>query len=301
MALLRQRAAPIPSNTAAGNRVPAGVRPESAWIDSAYVVANLLFLFCGAWWLGQYLDSLSVDAQWSALFVLSPAALISLERLTVDLAFTSLCVGLALYVRRRREAHAYLLLVLACLCRETGFLLAGAVCLALLMERRVAQALTFATAAVPAAAWYYYVNLRTDSASPIFDQLIPFKGIIQSLMHPLDYRLAGPINAGLHGFDRMALLGFLLAALLSVWITRRNGFGPLEAAMILWSCTGLLLPRKVWEDSYSGARIFSPLLIYVMLRGWPLGGWRLMTPLLMVTPRIALEVFGNLIAAIRLP
>ncbi len=270
---------------------------RQASIDSAYITANLAFLFLGAWWLSRYLDSLGLHAGWAVLFVLAPAALISLDRLTVDLTFTALCTGFALYISEKRYVGAYVALVLACLTKETGFVLAGAACLAFSLERRFAKAAAFATAIAPAAAWYSYVNLRTpDFSDERFRQLIPFNGIWDAWQHPLTYPFSAAVNAGLAWLDRLALLGFFVAVLFAVWLTRRNGFRLLEAAMVLWSAVGLCLPRSFWEDCYSGARVFTPLLIYVMLRGLSAAGWRAMMPLLMVLPRIAIQVAAPLIA-----
>ncbi|MGA2268883.1 MAG: hypothetical protein ABSH44_10490 [Bryobacteraceae bacterium] len=273
---------------------------RQAWIDPAYIGANLLFLFLGAWWLSRYLDSLGLRARWAALFVLAPAALISLDRLTVDLAFTSLCIGFALYVRLKQDANACVVLALACLSRETGLVLAGAACLSLAVERRFAKAAALATAVAPAAAWYLYVNLRTpDYSDERLGQLIPFQGIFETLLDPKTYPFSGAVNAGLGWLDRLGLLGFLLAVLLSVWLVRHNGFGQMEAAMVLWSFVGLCMARSFWEECYSGTRVFTPLLLYVMLRAVPAVGWRAMAPLLMATPRVVLQVVAPLLPTLR--
>lgn len=266
------------------------------WIDTAYVAANLLFLFFGAWWLSRYLDSLGLDARLAGLLVLAPAALVALDRLTVDLAFTALCIGFALYLRLGQDAGAWAVVALACLCRETGFVLAGAACLALALERRFARAAAMAAAVAPAAAWYGYVNLRTPpNWEQKFGQLIPFEGIFDTLLHPLAYPFSGAVNAGLQWLDRVELVGILLAMLMSVWLLKRNGFGPLELAMVLWTAIGLCLWRSFWEDCYAGARVFTPLLIYVLLRAWPLARWRAAAPLLLAVPRILLQVAGPLL------
>jgi hypothetical protein len=268
-------------------------------IDSAYIATNLLFLFLGAWWLSRYLDSLGLPPRLAALFVFAPAALISLDRLTVDLAFTALCIGFALHVRLRRDGPAWVALALACLARDTGFALAAAACLVVSVERRFARAAALATAAIPAAAWYLYVGLRTpDYANMGPRKFIPLRGIFQALLDPLTYGFGGTVEAGLRWLDRLALLGFLLAAAYGVWLVRRNGFGQLEAAAVLWSCIGLCLPRSFWEDCYAGPRVFTPLLIYVVVLGAPLARWKILAPLLMVAPRVAVQVFGPLLAAI---
>ena len=273
---------------------------RQASIDSAYVGANLLFLFLGAWWLSRYLDSLGMQQpQLAALFVLTPAALISLDRLTMDLTFTALCIGFALYVRLRQDARAYAALALACLSRDTGFVLAAAACLAMTVERRFKKAAAFATAVIPAAAWYVYVNIRTpDYSDPRFGELIPFKGILETLLDPITYRFSGPVNAGLRWLDRLELLGFMLASLLGVWLVRRNGFGQLEVAILLWSLIGLCLPRSTWEDCYA-IRVFTPMMIYVMLLGAPLARWMTMAPLLLVLPRVALQILGPIVTSWR--
>jgi len=72
----------------------------------------------------------------------------------------------------------------------------------------------------------------------------------------------------------------------------------MEAAMALWSFLGLCLPRSFWEDCYSGTRVFTPLLIYFLLRAGP-AGWSSMVPLLMVIPRVVLQVGGPLLLAFR--
>ena len=273
---------------------------RQAWIDKAFLGANLLFLFLGAWWLSRYLASLGLQPRLAALFILAPASLISLERLNVDLSFTALCIGFALYVRLGQDAKAYALLMLACLTRDTGFVLAAAACLALSVERRFAKAAVLATAMLPAAAWYWRVQSMTpDYSDERFGQLIPFKGIFEVLLHPLRYTFRGAVSAGLGWLDRLAMLGYVVAVVLTFWLIRRNGFGQMEAAMVLWSLLGLCLPGSSWEDCYFGARVFTPLLIYVMLRAVPSLGWRSMAPLLMVIPRVVLQVGAPLLLAFR--
>ena len=151
---------------------------------------------------------------------------------------------------------------------------------------------------LPAAAWYWRVKWMTpDYSDDRFGQLVPFHGIVATLLHPMTYPFGAAVNAGLGWLDRLAVLGFMLAALLTVWLVRRNGFGQMEAAMVLWSFLGLCLPRSFWEDCYSGTRVFTPLLIYFMLRAVPRVGWRSMMPLLMAVPRVALQVGAPLLLA----
>ena len=62
----------------AGGRQPA--------IDGAYIAANLLFLFLGAWWLGRFLAISGRSPAWAILFVLAPAVYV-LAALTLVTTF----------------------------------------------------------------------------------------------------------------------------------------------------------------------------------------------------------------------
>lgn len=267
------------------------------FIDAAFIAANLLFLLLGAWWLGRLLETFGFRPQWAALFVLAPAALISLDRLTVDLAFAALCIGFALYVRRKEDAGVYAMAALACLSREAGFVLAAAASLSWLAQRRFRQAAAFLTALIPGAAWYVYLAFQTPADPDARTaHLMPLAGIVEVLLHPFRYEVGDdPARAILQWLDRLALLGFVLAALLTVWIVRRTRFGPVEAAMVLWSVLGLCLPAIVWAEPFAGPRVFTPLLILVIVLGMPLLRWRALVPMAMVLPRVALQVLAPLL------
>lgn len=272
---------------------------RQAWIDQSYISANLIFLFLGAWWLSRYLDSAGLQPRYAMLFLLSPAALIALDRLTLDLTFTALCVGFALYVRLGHDSKAYVILMLACLCRDTGLVLAGASCLALVFQGRFKKAATWATSAIPAVTWYVYVNSRVpESSGNVLGQLIPFKGVLGALLAPLTYPFGPGVSALLSWLDRLSLLGILVAVLLSVWMVWRHGLGQTEAAMLAWGFIVLCLPRDFWLDAVSGPRVFAPLLMYVLLPGDPPARWSSITPTLMVLPRIGLEIGVPLLSAL---
>ena len=278
---------------AAGFLLAAG-RPQ--WIDRGLFAANLLLLFLGAWWLGRYLDALGLHAGFAVLLLLTPASLVSLDRLTADLAITAVCIGYALCVRLRYDAGAYALLVLACLAKETGFVLALAACLALLWERRFWKAAVWSGAMLPAALWYGYGILRTpDYPDPTFTRMIPLQGILEAVVHPTVYPAGAAVGAALGWLDRLALPGFLIAAALSFWLIRRNGPGRLELALALWSLLGLCLPGNFWADPFSGPRVFTPLFVCLLLCGKPVAGWPAALPLLLTVPRIALQVLGPLL------
>jgi hypothetical protein len=271
---------------------------KQAWIDPAYIIANLVFLFLGVWWLSRYLDASGHRCRWALLFVLAPATLIALDRLTVDLAFSALCIGVAYYDKNGHRMKNYLLLALACLTRETGFLLAGAFSFSHLWERRFSKAAVISTASIPAMAWYAYVHGQTpEHPHEIVRHLIPVRGVVEALVEPPDYPFSTWASAALATFDTLALLGLIFAILLGAKMVERNGLRGVEVAILAFGVAALCMPRSFWHDAASAARVFTPMLIYVAMRGVSGNGWQMMLPLLVVMPRTWLEVGVPLLAA----
>src|SRR5580658_3341998 len=132
-------------------------------IDGCFIASNLLFVFFGAWWLGRYFVLSGLSPAWSILFVATPAAVTSLDRLTVDLSMTALAMGFAYYAKIESRWRLYAVLVLAGLSRETGLILIAAYCLSRLVQRRFLAAVLFSTAGLPTIAWYMYVHSRTEA------------------------------------------------------------------------------------------------------------------------------------------
>ena len=77
-------------------------------VDAAYIGVTIGFVLLGAWWMAQ------AGRPWMALtFALVPAVLVSIDRLTVDVALAALCVGFVLYSRERRCIYPCILCWLA--------------------------------------------------------------------------------------------------------------------------------------------------------------------------------------------
>ena len=234
-------------------------------IDASFVASNLLFLFLGAWWLGRYLVWHGRSPMLAILFVLTPAALTSLDRLTVDLSLAALCVGVAYYAKLESQGPLYTVLVLACLSRETGVALAIAFCISMLTQRRYLKAVLYATAMLPAAVWYLFLNSRTPAI--VFEgDLIPFYGIFSAMVEPFPYQFSPVVNAVVTALDDLALAGIVMAGVLALYSLSRNRFGPIEIAASIWAVVALCLPQGFYEDCYSGGRVFTPLLIFVAMR-----------------------------------
>ncbi|MGH9662537.1 MAG: hypothetical protein ACRD96_28570, partial [Bryobacteraceae bacterium] len=115
--------------------------PALAWlagagrfVDPAYFGVVLLFVFAGARWLARCAMEQGRSPAWGLAFLVAPATAVSVDRMTVDVALAALCCAFALNPRSR------LVLALAALTRETGFLLAAASAAASLAQRRFRDA-----------------------------------------------------------------------------------------------------------------------------------------------------------------
>jgi hypothetical protein len=270
------------------------------WIDVSYVACNLGFLFLGSWWLARLLIRLRIHPWFAAFYVLVPASLISLDRLVVDLALTSLCLGFAVYASSGAKWKLYVVLVAAALCRESGLLLTAAYALHLLALRRFRLSLLFTTAILPAVAWNAYVVLRIPGG-PAFElrYFVPLWGLIRTLLHPTLYPFGPVTNAAIRAFDGLELAGLTLAMALTFRNLRRDLFEPVRTACLLWAVFGLTLSEFTWSDCYAIARILSPLLLFLFLRSLS-GGEKLgRFPLAMVVPRVWLEITPQVLGVLR--
>src|ERR1035441_3412940 len=199
------------------------------WIDVSYIACNLGFLFVGSWWLALLLIRLRIHPWFAALYVLAPASVISLDRLVVDLALTSLCLGFAVYASSGEKWKLYAVLVAAALCRESGLLLTAAYVLHMLALRRFRLGLLFGTAILPAAAWNAYVVLRIPGGPALEPRyFIPLWGLIQALSSPAPYPFGPMTNAAIRVFDGLELAGLALAMALGFRDLRKALFEPVR-------------------------------------------------------------------------
>jgi hypothetical protein len=266
-------------------------RPD--WIDGAFFACTLFFLGLGAWWLAVLLERIGIDPLYAALYAVIPAALISLDRMLVDVALTSLALGFAVYVDPERKGKLYVVLAAAALCRETGFLLFAAYGLRLLTERRYRQIAAFATALIPAVVWTFWVRTQLPGGSEMgLSSLMPFRGLAAAILHPRQYAFPAPVVGAIRVTEWLQLAGVVLALALPFFDWRKAAGDPVRSACLLWAGFGITLPPGVYDDPFAGARVLAPLLLFEFLRGRRL-------PLLLVTPRVWLEMAPQLLGILR--
>ena len=263
---------------------------RSDWIDAAYFGEVLLTIFWGAYWLSLYCLRVGMSPVWGFAFLMLPATLVSIDRMTVDLALAALCMGFALFVERS-PAAVYAILTAAPLVRDSGFLLIAAYVSYLLWQRHFRSVILYSTAAIPALVWYVYVQFHTPSYSVELFNPIPLVGMVQRILHPVEYPFAFIVNAVATILDYVALAGTALALLLSVKIAMLRRTGSVEFSIYVFALmVTFVSAREAWLDAYAFARGFSPLLLFLGLFGFSKRSWIYSAPLLLSVPRVALQL-----------
>ncbi len=158
-------------------------------------------------------------------------------------------------------------------------------------------------AALPAAAWYGYVQLHTRS----YDSrayFVPLSAVWNALLHPFEYppevRLVWLARAG----DYLAITGMLAAFALSLRWLRRGNFTPPILAGLCFTALGIILQiDDLWIHVFNFGRVYSPLLLFLALDGMKRRRWFEVVPLCLLEPRVAMQLgnqaFGMISALLR--
>ncbi|HYL75887.1 MAG TPA: hypothetical protein VEU96_16875 [Bryobacteraceae bacterium] len=265
------------------------------WVDTAYFAVILLFVFLGGYWLA------GLRPLWGIGFLLVPATLISLDRMTVDIALAALCAGFAVFVARGSAWQIYAVLVAAPLVRETGLLLIAAYVLHLLWKQKLRDAVLFATAVIPTLLWYLFVMVQTHPEGGGVFSLIPFEGFVTRLFTPTAYALSGKTAMLVTILDYGALVGMALAVALAIRMAWHRLTGPIEIATYLFALlTIFLVHPEPWRDPFGYSRALSPLLLFVALSGLPRGEWVSAAPLLLVALRVVAQFWPQVMGILHI-
>jgi hypothetical protein len=274
-----------------------GAGGGGAAIDRAYRAVVLAFVFLGVFWCARAAEAAGRAPAWGALFVLLPASVVSLERMTVDVALAALTAGWALAVSRGSRL-GWLALAAAPLVRETGLILVAAAVLAALSERRVRPAVVAAACALPACAWFAYVQARTP-ASDYPNSFVPLGGIVNALLHPAAYGSGVPA-AVKTALDAAALVGIVLAFVLAAWWLKSAPRSPRAWGAALFALTGVFVQRPDnWAHVYDYGRVYSPLLLLLAMDALSRRDARRAAPWLLMEPRLLWQLTGPAAAALR--
>ena len=273
------------------------------FVDAAYVTVVLGFVFLGCYWIGRFAVLHRRHPVWGLLFLALPAVLVSIDRMTVDVALAALCAGFAVFAAEGRRRPVLLLLMAAPLARETGLALTAAFCLWALLRKDARQVVLGALTVLPFAAWCLYVQFHFGAQG--FGWLAAgfLRDLTGVVLHPYPYPW-GPIkNAVATSADLLALAGCLAAIGLAFRFGLKRSSTLLECMILVEGVVGVGLAffgsRDVWVQAYGYARVLSPLLAFLALRSLERRTRSDLAPVVLVLPRIGMQVFPQVVAVLR--
>jgi hypothetical protein len=268
-------------------------------VDTAYLGVILFAVFCGGYWVSVYCSTAGFSPWLGFSFLLIPATLVSMDRLTVDVALVALSIAFAIFVEEARWP-LYCVLVAATLVRETGFLLLAGYVISLLWNRRHRTALIFSTTAIPALAWYAFVQLETYHEDVTAFSWIPFQGIAERLVHPYQYPFGLGIAAVSTILDYLALAGIVLAVALAVRMASQRLTNAIVTCIYLFTLfAAFLFSPGAWEEVYAFGRTLSPLLVLLAIWGLPKRSGIYLLPIALVVPRTLIQLAPQVVGVLR--
>jgi hypothetical protein len=257
---------------------------QSDYIDSTYLITVLGFVFFGAYWLAEYCLRFNITPAFAVAFAIVPAVLVSIDRFTVDVALAALCIGFAVETRWR----LFLVLMLAPLSRETGLVLPAAFALHSMFQKNWKGLGMASGALVPYAAWLIYLAKRTTPDFSVVASIVPFKGLVERTIHPVQHALTSSWLRKEAVMDYIAVIGIWIAVALVAYVLwrRRTDLCSIAAALFTGIFVAFISQPQIWASSYSFARTMSPLLIFLALIGIANRSSIYLAPLALMLPRV---------------
>jgi hypothetical protein len=274
------------------------VAGHQPWIDASYIAVIAIFTLLGAYWFSRWAVSAGRHPAWALGFLLVPATLISIDRMTVDVALAAFTAAFAFYWRTGAWTRLFVVLVLACLVRETGVLLVGGCCVAELFNRRLARLAIWASTALPALVWYLYIRRvfpeHTHHGMPRWFASGLGPGIFHNLFLPPHYPLSPLLDTIARLGDVISLAAILLASLLAILFLRAQARNPMAIAAVMFVLVVFLITVPTyWNDINGYARVFSPLLLLIAMgslaRESGVPWWTGLVPTILVNLRLIME------------
>jgi len=263
-------------------------------IHSAYVAVILGFVFLGVYWFARVMLIQGRHPAWRLIFLLMPATLVSMDRMTVDVALAALTVGFVLYSDYRWKV----LPILACaaLTRETGLLLTLGYGIFLLSRRRLGDLLWTAASTLPAISWYAYVSNVTPHQPPAgIVSLIPLAGWIERVAHPETYALPRLQALAAIELDYVALAGVALMLGHAIWLGWVRRWNARAATIYVFAAAiAFIGSRSVWQDAFSYGRVVTPLMLLLAAEDS-----RAYLPVVLIDARIGLNFLKQIIGVAR--
>jgi hypothetical protein len=266
-------------------------------VHEGFVLIQLAFVFLGAWWLSLYSQRTGLPAVLGLGFVLIPATLVSIDRMTIDLALAALVIG---FVYFEAGWPVYAILCVAPLVRETGMILVGGWVLWNAVQGRWRQSLLGAACGTPALGWWLYVQARTAPDATPWLARHPFSSLVDRTLTGIPMPTDSTWLRLANITEQLVVAGLWLAFGLVVWRLSKRRFDLIEITAALFVLFASLLGKAdIWEDAYAAGRTMSPLLVFLVLLAIRDRRFLFITPILLILPRIALQFEAQLAMALR--
>jgi len=277
------------------------------YIDRAYYTVVLLFVFLGGYWSSRFAVAHGQHPLLGLVFLIAPPVIISLDRLTVEIALAALTAGFAFYAVRGPTWKLCLVLVAAVLTRETGLFLVGGYALACVLKRDWFRAVLGLASAVPGLLWI----MSTSRTSHAFAVGIVrgggrHFGLIRRLFHPLTSSYASLTSAKrvvASVTDAIALSGMILGCVLGIRMAVRRNPDAVDLTAALSGIVALFFvgPIAFWLTPVGYTRPFTSLFVVLGLRAVSDRKVPLLIPLLANDLRLLVEMSPRLLRALGIP
>lgn len=272
---------------------------QAGGIDAAYIAVCLLFIGLGVYCSAQLCARHEFPPAYGLAFLLAPAVLVTIDRMVVDAALAALTVAFLLLLDRPGR-RLWLVLAAAALTRETGVLLVIACCGSLALRRKWRTLPRYASAVIPAAAWYVYVASRAR-AEPYPERFTPLTSIVAGMLHPQAYPPGTPLAAWVQAGDVLALAGALAAFSLAFYLfAGPRRFEPDALAALGFALLGVFSQRPdQWWQVFDFGRVYTPLLLLLAAQALRTRQVYWVAPWLMMLPRVAMQFAPQALGIVR--
>jgi hypothetical protein len=268
---------------------------QDRWIHAAYFGVILGFAFLGVYWLSLWASRAGFAPAWGLLFALTPAALTSIDRMTVDIALAAFVAGFAVYSAESPGWRMLLVLTCAGLTRETAVPLIGGYALFLVSRRQFRDAALTAATALPTVAWFLYLARLGRSGVEGYLSPVPLAGFFERVIHPAVYPVSAARNSVVQGFDLISLAGVALGIALAVRLAVWRKWNPRAAAMYALAAAAIFLgSRGVWEEAYAFGRVMTPFLLLTAIESVAAYPALALLPMLLIDARLGMNFVGQI-------
>lgn len=270
---------------------------QDPWIHAAYYAVILGFVFLGTYWLAL----LASRPIWGLMFVLAPASIVSIDRMTADIALAALAAGFVLYVEQGSRWKTVAILACAALTRETALPIIAGYAIYLFTRRRFSEGSWAIAAVLPAGAWYLFLTRLTEpSRASSYLGWIPLAGFLDRVFHPVIYSLSTFKSAVALAFDYVALAGIAITVALAARMALARRWDAVAAAIYALALAAIFVDsRGMWEDANAFGRVLTPLLLLASIDSLRTRPWIAFLPILLVDARLSLDLWSQIAGLVK--